>query len=192
MTAQTALSDAELGQQAQRGNQAASTELWRRHSLPIRGLLARVLVARQDVDDALQDTFLIFFRGLGRLRRQDALVSYLIGIAVRQARDVNRRRRRRPLYSLEREHEHVTVADAAGAAAVLDRVLDRAGDDAKRVFLLHHVFALTIPEMAEKMNISVSTAKRRLNRANSRVALFSGELPLLLRHIAPRANETYQ
>jgi RNA polymerase sigma factor (sigma-70 family) len=62
-------------------------------SLPlVYNLVGRALDGRDDVDDVVQETMLRVVRKLPELRRPEAYRSWLVAIAVRQARDSGRRR----------------------------------------------------------------------------------------------------
>jgi RNA polymerase sigma-70 factor (ECF subfamily) len=56
--------DAELVDRARRGDRPAFDELLRRHDDTMRGLAFRLLADRQGMDDALQEAYLVAYRGL--------------------------------------------------------------------------------------------------------------------------------
>ncbi|HST11577.1 MAG TPA: sigma factor, partial [Terriglobales bacterium] len=82
--------DATLVGAAQRGDRAAFGTLYQRYARMVHGiLLARVPI--DDVDDLVQDVFLIALKRLTTLREADSFGSWLAAIARNRANDHYRR-----------------------------------------------------------------------------------------------------
>lgn len=156
---------------------AAAAAAWDRFSPLVRGLLWQSLGAFADVDDLAQDVFLHFFRRIPDLRDPNAVSSFIVGITIRVARGELRRRRLRRWLRLSDDGAlpDVPVAgadvDAREALARLYAILDRVDDDARMAFVLRYVQGLELTEVADALGCSLATAKRRISKANQRIAV---------------------
>lgn len=159
------------------GNAWAHEALFRRHVRMARGLAYRLLVGSGvDVDDLVQDAFVTAYCRLDSLREPEAFSSWLGSIVVRTASKRLRRQRLRLRFGLVRTESvdlDLCVASSAPPdAALLLReiygILDQLRPDERIAFLLRRVEGLTVSEVAERMNTSLSTAKRRLLAAEGR------------------------
>jgi RNA polymerase sigma-70 factor (ECF subfamily) len=171
------LSDAELVAAIAKGETAALGAIWDRHSSAIRGVLRSSLGVDSDVEDLLQEVFIAFLRGAGRLRAPEALRSYLIGVAIRLVMGELRRRRVRR-WVLLTPHDELAEApapvhddDALEAVHALYRLLDRMAPRRRLAFVLRYVQGLDVIEAAEAMQVSESTIKREARRAREAITL---------------------
>jgi RNA polymerase sigma-70 factor (ECF subfamily) len=141
------------------------------------GLAYRLLVGSGvDVEDLLQDAFVTAFSRLDSLREPEAFSSWLGSIVVRTASKRLRRQRLRLRFGLVRNEpvdlDLCVASSAPPDAALLLReiyaILDQLRPDERIAFLLRRVEGLTVSEVADRMNTSLSTAKRRLLAAEGR------------------------
>src|SRR4029079_179468 len=77
------------------GNQAAASELVRRHGPYVERVLARILGVDGELPDLLHDVFVCALDSIDSLKNQGMLKEWLRGVAVFVARGCLRRRRRR-------------------------------------------------------------------------------------------------
>ncbi|MEZ4446018.1 MAG: sigma-70 family RNA polymerase sigma factor [Polyangiaceae bacterium] len=171
------------------GNPAAARALWDRYAVLVRRLLQRAL-GRDDVDDEVQDAFLRVHRKLPRLRERSKLRSFVVGVTMRVAREELRRRRVRRWLTLTptgevpersappRDDEH------AEALARLDAMLDSIDATTRAVFVLRFVEDMPTTEVAEALDCSLATAKRRVKRASELVAARAAADPVLAAFVA--------
>ncbi|MBL8743407.1 MAG: sigma-70 family RNA polymerase sigma factor [Myxococcales bacterium] len=164
-------SPAELVDALLSGEPEAENVLWDRYSTSVRAVLRRALGPRVEVEDALQEVFIRFFRALPGLREPSALGSFLTGIAVRVARGVLRKRRIKSWFRLTDDGELPELVEqdpaaerARRAVARLYVILDGLDDESRLLFVLRHIEELEIAEVAACLEISVATVKRRLAR----------------------------
>jgi len=156
---------------------AAAAAAWDRFSPLVRGLLWQSLGAYSDVDDLAQDVFLHFFRRIPDLRDPNALSSFIVGITIRVARGELRRRRLRRWLRLSDDGALPDVPtagadiDAREALQRLYAILDKVDDEARLAFVLRYVQGLELTEVAEALGCSLATAKRRIAKANQRIAV---------------------
>lgn len=163
--------DAELVVAARQGQMWAKEQLYRRHVRLVVGLAHRVLPNDPEVDDLVQDSFVAAFDGLDRLESPQAFASFVASITVRGAR--RRIRHRRVLRRLGfRRAEPIDTERAVSASAPPDvgaelralyEILSELPTDARIALVLRRVEGLTIDEIAELMQLSPATVKRRID-----------------------------
>jgi RNA polymerase sigma-70 factor (ECF subfamily) len=154
------------------GDPTAHAAVWDAYSPNIRAVLRRALGPGADVEDALQEVFLRFFRSATNVREPSSLRSFLIGIAVRVASGELRRRRVRRWFFLTADGqvpEPETAGDPAAeqareAVRRLYEILDALDDTSRLLFVLRHIERLELVEVAETVGVSLATAKRKLAR----------------------------
>ena len=96
MTAFGPVDEADLIRRCRADERAAHDELYYRFSRQVAGNLYRVLGDRTDLDDLVQEVFVIAFRGLDKFRQDARLSTWLYRICVNVALGRIRTRRRRP------------------------------------------------------------------------------------------------
>jgi RNA polymerase sigma-70 factor (ECF subfamily) len=177
-------SDAALVVAARGGERWAHEALFRRHARMANGLAFRLLGSAQDVDDVVQDAYVIAFDRLHALKEPQAFGAFLGGIVVRRVRRVVRRRRLARRLGLLPENEPLDVASlvAPGASphvvaelAAVYRLIEKLPTDERLALVLRRVEGLSIDEVAEACGCSPATAKRRVAAAEARLELRSAE-----------------
>lgn len=154
------------------GEPWAQREVWDRYAPMVNGVLRRALGRDHDFDDLLQDVFLRVFDRVSGLREPSALRSFIYSVTIRVVRWEIRRaqsRRRRQAEALRHRPAQADLVVAADpelrdllvkAQAILDGMPARE----RAVFVLRHVEGQGLAEIAEGLDISLSTAKRWLKR----------------------------
>jgi RNA polymerase sigma-70 factor, ECF subfamily len=173
-------SDAALVQAARQGEKWAQEALFRRHARLLNGLAYRLLGRDDEVDDLVQEAFLAALRGLDRLENPQAFSAWLCSIMVRTAHKTLRRRSMLVRLGLRRSapidpDEVVSRTASPEVRAELSAVyavLDRMAPEVRVALVLHRVEGLSVPDVAERMELSVSTVKRRLAVAERRLSRF--------------------
>ncbi|HYJ07995.1 MAG TPA: sigma-70 family RNA polymerase sigma factor [Polyangiaceae bacterium] len=121
------------------------------------------------LDDALQDVFVVVQRKLDDFDGRAELRTWLYAIALRIARKYRERAMRDPL-PLPLEPE-LGGTDAEGAVTHHERLalarlaLEALSDDQREVFVLARVEQMSAPEMAEVIGIPLNTVYSRLRAA---------------------------
>lgn len=183
------LGDAQLVQDVARGDRAALGAVWDRYAKLVRAVLYRALGSDAGVEDLLQDTFFAFFRGAAQIRDGAALRGYLVGVAVRLAALELRRRKVRRWVGLSPTGEMPDVAvlpeDSEGREALraLYRVLDQMNDRRRLAFVLRRVQGLEVLEVARALDISESTTRRELAKAEQQLEALARREPELARYL---------
>lgn len=164
--------------------------LWDRYAELVRRLLGRAL-GNDEVDDAAQTVFLRVLAKVDRLREPSKLRSFVVGVTMRVAREIQRHRRVRRLLVLAPAFEvpepAVPAADfeAAEMQAHLDALLARIDADTREIFVLRFVEEIPAAEIAEALGCSLATAKRRIKRARDRVIAAAERDPVLAGLVRP-------
>jgi len=133
--------------------------------------IRRLGVAESEVDDAVQQVFLLASRKLAAIEPAKER-SFLFGTALRVASEWRRSRRRRP----EDAHERVAEGADPGlnpeqmvaqrrARHLLDEVLASMTFDLRVVFVLFELEEMTTLEIAKILEIPSGTVASRLRRA---------------------------
>ena len=169
-------SDAELVHALRADGVRAPAILWDRYAPLVRRLLFRTLGSCLEIEDLTQEIFLRIFMRLSSLRDPSALRPFVLSVAANVLKWELRRRwlGRRVLLSATGTLPDVeSVSDDAEARHALRRcylVLEELSAKERLAFVFRYMEEMTIKEVAAALDVSVSTAKRWVNRGASRVA----------------------
>lgn len=156
----------------------ARREIWDRYSGLVRRYLSRALgQPSEDVEDLTQEVFLRVFVRRSGIRRPEALRDFTMAVAVRvlkwnlRSRWVRRNVRLSddgdlPEVAADRSPEEET-RDALRRCRL---ILDALGARERVAFTLRFMEEMTMEEVAATMKVSLSTAKRLVNRATVTVS----------------------
>jgi RNA polymerase sigma-70 factor (ECF subfamily) len=126
------------------------------------------------VDDALQDVFVVVQRKLSDFDGQAQLRTWLYAIALRIARKYRDRARREPApLDAERESQPELLLNESGERAALSNerlalaraVLETLSDEQREVFVLARVEQMSAPEIADVVGVPLNTVYSRLRAA---------------------------
>ena len=157
---------------ARAGDRWAEDAIYRRHAPLITRLCSRLLRHTADTDDVVQDTFLVAFDKLDKLRQPSALRAWLVRIAVHGSRRKLRKRKLLALCGLGEGGDTDALVAHAGRdhnrpdlmleLECIERAVAYAPTDHRAAWLLHRVEALSIVETAAAVQRSVATVKRHV------------------------------
>jgi RNA polymerase sigma-70 factor (ECF subfamily) len=147
-------------------------EVFRSYSGYVAAVALRLLGRDAEVDDVVQEVFVVALRGLRGLREPGAIKGWLATVAVRIARKRLRRRRVRSFLGLEAAPDYAQVVVAANQdkALLITRayeVLDRLPVNDKIAWMLRHVEGEQLEDVARLCGCSLATAKRRIASAQA-------------------------
>jgi RNA polymerase sigma-70 factor (ECF subfamily) len=171
-------SDAALVLAARAGEAWAQEALFRRHAPMVNGLAFRLMGRDADVDDLVQDAFVIAFGRLHSLDDPQAFGGWLGSIVVRTAGKVIRRRVLLERLGLRRRREPVDIDTVAtriagpDVGAELQKIykrLDELPAEQRIAFLLRRVEGMELEEIARATGASLATTKRRIAAAQQAV-----------------------
>ena len=170
------LDERELVTRCKAGNRAAQDELYHRFRRVVAANLYRVLGDRGELEDLVQEVFVIAFRGLANFRHEAQLATWLYRICVNVAFGKMRTKARRPPPIMVADLEAVTnQSTSAERPESPDRALERREDQArvyaaldqlppkKRVVLyLHEIEGRDLTEIAYLVDSNPVTVRTRL------------------------------
>jgi RNA polymerase sigma-70 factor, ECF subfamily len=181
-------SDEQLVHRVQQGDAEAFGPLVQRHQRTVYWMIEGILHNQADSEEVLQETFLKAFEHIGSFRGESRFATWLIRIAINEAR--MRQRKYRPgLYeSLDEEpadHDDFRPRELSDwrpnpeeiwakeeLAALLRRAIQSLAPIYRQVFLLRDVEHHSTEETAAALGITVPAAKTRLLRARLMVREF--------------------
>ena len=167
---------------------SAKEAIYRAHVDAVYRLALRLLDDPGDAEDAVQETFIQVFRGLGAYRGESSLRTWIHRITVRTAlRQRKRTRRQRPTLMVVRDHGapgQDTCCDEHRALDAVHALLQRLSPRRRAVFLLHEVEGYTLPEAAALLGVSVTAAKKLVWRARRDLDRLVASDPRLCERIA--------
>jgi RNA polymerase sigma-70 factor (ECF subfamily) len=165
--------DGSLVERARAGDLDAKRQLFQRYVSIAGGLAFRLTGSQTDLEDIVQDSFIYAFEHLEQLERPQAFRAWLSSIVTGTAIAVLRRRRLLYRFGLLRR-EPVRIESLVSSNAPPDVVLELRAvyavidkfPPAERVTLILRRFEqLSLQQIAEQMQTSLATVKRRLVRA---------------------------
>jgi len=168
--------DEDLVAAFQSGDIAAFDQLVHRWDRRVQGVVYRLVGNYDEARDLSQEAFLKAYRALGTFKKEARFSSWLYQIAINAARDRLRRRRRRMDLSLDDLEEAAAPALRDVRPSVLERLesddLARAvaaamaalPEEQREVVILKEYEGFTFPEIAEALDVPLSTVKTRLYR----------------------------
>jgi RNA polymerase sigma-70 factor (ECF subfamily) len=151
-------------------------DVYREHVAFVWRMVRRLGVADAQLEDAVQDVFVVVHRRLRDFVGRSSLRTWLAAIVRRVARDYRRTDARKP--ALTRGHAEQPVDDlcathaspeenvmASEASRLLHQLLDQLDDDKREVFILAELERWSIAEIAEATGVKQNTASSRLRLA---------------------------
>lgn len=197
------MSDADLAREIASGNQDAFVLLMRRHNKLLYRTARAILKDDSEAEDAVQDAYLLAYRGIAKFRHEAKLSTWLVRIvaneAVRRLRENARRASViQPGGSYHQENKEAAQAatrtlgqpEEALARSQLRRLIeakiDALPDRYRVVFVLRAVQELQVKETAAALGILETTVRIRFFRARHllRQAL-SQEIDIALDDVFP-------
>ena len=172
------------------GEQGASGELFDRYGVAIHRVLLRIVGDDAESSDLLHDTFLRALDHIDELRNPRALKSWLNRIAVFTAQEWIRARRRmghpRSPDSVPERPSVSPTPESREAVRSFYAIMDRFPADERAAFILRFVEGMELAEVAEACAVSLSTARRRIRRAEQRFLKLLPRFPALNERVKVR------
>ena len=170
--------EAELIARCRKGERAAQDELYHRFRRQVAGNLFRILGDRQDLEDLVQEVFVIAFRGLEKFRGEARLSTWIYRICINVALGRMRTKRRRPAAIGGMDLEATAAAQSASlvqpmeapdraaerkdAARTVYRALAKLPAAKRVVVYLHEIEGLDLKEIAYLVDANSVTVRTRL------------------------------
>jgi RNA polymerase sigma-70 factor (ECF subfamily) len=152
--------DCAIVEAARRGDRAAFAELYLRYARMVHGLVL-ASVPRTDVDDLVQDVFLVAMRKLDSLREAAAFPGWLAAIARHSAADYYRRHA--PDHLPLAADVPATASDNSEARAILD-VVRSLPSAYREPLVLRLVEGMSGQEIADRTGLTPASVRVNLHR----------------------------
>lgn len=172
---ETLATDEIIVERALTGDAEAFGELVRRWERRIFALTYGMLGREEDARDATQETFLAAFRNLRGFRGEAKVSSWLHRIAVNQCITRQRRSKVRGESALEDEHatsfampmshSPANVVEGRQETAAVRRAINSLPIELRQVVVMKEFEELTFREIADALELPLSTVKSRLYTA---------------------------
>jgi RNA polymerase sigma-70 factor, ECF subfamily len=137
--------------------------------------------------DLLHDVFIRAFEHVADLKNPRSLKQWLTRIAIWTTQEWFRRRKRaareEPLENAKDRAATPLQPEARQALRAFYELMDRFDADERSVFVLRFVEGMTLQEVAELHDVSLSTAHRRICRAELRFRRMLHRYPALLERL---------
>ncbi len=154
------------------GDRAAVETLITRYAPMVASVCSLTVADRQSAEDAFQATFLILLQQARKIRRRASVAAWLHGVAYRCAcrlRKQNRDREQSKLGDdviahLETISDPLTELSRKMNLEVLDRELEDLPEHLRGPLVEHYLLGFTAPQIAQRMELSVSAVEGRLRR----------------------------
>ena len=175
-------SDEELIEACRAGESSAFEVLVSRWEDKIRGAAWRVLGSEDEAREVAHEAFVKAYGALAGFKSEAKFSSWLYQIALNLCRDRLRRRKTRATVSLEELEENGPVLAARGPgaqeqlirddlASAVRRAIEHLPAEQREVVILKEYQGLTFLEIAQALEVPVSTVKTRLYRGLGQLRL---------------------
>ena len=177
------ITDQELVEKAQHGDQKAFNLLVVRYQNRVAGLLTRY-VSRDDIPDIVQESFIKAYRSLASFRGESAFYTWLYRIAVNTAKNhltaLGRRPPKEDILAEDAESydagtqlreadtpEHLVLSNEL--KRVVFETIENLPEELKMAITLREIEGLSYEEIAEVMSCPVGTVRSRIFRAREAI-----------------------
>jgi RNA polymerase sigma-70 factor (ECF subfamily) len=161
--------DFDLLQQIRGGSEIAFARLVDKYKNRLFNLVVRMIPAREEAEDIVQETFLRVFQHKNDFDPKYCFSTWIYTIALNLAKNNLRRKKKvkfLELFDLEETSEEPAVEPGRVALGPwLEKEIEKLPDKYKAAFLLREVNELPYEEIAEITGVPTGTVKSRVNRA---------------------------
>jgi RNA polymerase sigma-70 factor (ECF subfamily) len=170
--------DFDLVTRARQGDLAAYGALVEKHKRAVYGIVSRMVSSRDDVDDLVQDIFVLTYRSIGGFRGQSAFNTWLHSIAVNTTIKYLRKMRSRQAVSIDDPEAGVErtlatsgqsgppdAAEEEERKRAIRNAVEQLPEKHRVVVALHYFDDYSCEEISKILNCSVGTVWSRLHYA---------------------------
>ncbi|WP_202878851.1 RNA polymerase sigma factor [Ornithinimicrobium ciconiae] len=160
-----AATEQELVVAASRGDHAAFEALVSEHRTLIWAVCLRVTGNQNDAEDALQETLLAAWRGIGSFRGHSRFSTWLYRVASNAAVHQSRKRRDIPSDITDDQVVKPEFTQALADADLIQLALRRLPENFRVAIVLFELCDFTYADIATYQGVGIQTVKSRLSRA---------------------------
>lgn len=149
------------------GDESAFRTLYRRHTPAVYQFVLRLVGGSEpDADDVVQDAWLRAVRSLARFRWQASFRTWLTGIALNRAREIQRKSARSPEDGPPDAVQRAAVPPGRYAERMdLERAIASLPEGYRTVLVLHDIEGFTHEEIGRRLEITPGTSRSQLHHA---------------------------
>jgi len=150
--------------------EAAFAEIYRRHSGRIFSYCRKTVGSTAQADDIFQETFLTFLNTAGSERAMTNLPAYLLRIARHLCFEQKRQGSQSvPLEDIDIPSREINSLEASELSKMINTALELVSDEQREAFLLQMEHDLSYQDIAETMEVPVTTVRNWIVRAKSKI-----------------------
>lgn len=169
------------------GDTAAFRQIYDRHRRDVARLVYRMVGARSDLEDVIQEVFVQVYKSLKDFRGQSKFTTWLHRVTVNVVLMHRRAARSRPAFAetspeIAARSEDISPdedVERRERMRAFARVLDRLADKKRVVFVLHELEGLAPGEISKIVGAPVLTVRTRLFYARREIEAMLAEEPSL-------------
>jgi RNA polymerase sigma-70 factor (ECF subfamily) len=169
------------------GDRSAQRELFLRTRASVHRTLYRILGHNHDVEDLLQETYLMVFRGIDRFEGRSSPTTWCCGIAVHVAynhlRSARRRRHEPEVDVVDPGPDVGRLSEDREAARRLYAAMAQIDTDHRIAFTLVIVDGQSVAAVAEQLAVSQGAVKTRVWRARRHLEKLARKDPALADYV---------
>jgi len=143
--------------------------------------IRRLVIIHEDADDALQNTFINAWKGMGEFRNESSLYTWLYTIATNEALILINKRKKNSSVSIDdlgshfaNSHEGSTWFDGDAAMVKLQNAIMQLPDKQRIVFNLKYFDEMTYEDMSKVLETSVGALKASYHHAVKKIEKIIG------------------
>ena len=145
-------------------------KVWEEFNIGLKRFILKHVQDESSAEDILQDVFLKIHTHIGSLKESDKLQSWIYQIARNAITDFYRARKFTPVRSEVAYVPEDPLDDVVrDLLPYVEKLVDNLPPDYREALLLTEYEGLTQRELAERLGISISGAKSRVQRAREKV-----------------------
>jgi RNA polymerase sigma-70 factor (ECF subfamily) len=170
------LTDEQLVVAARGGDTAAFKELVKRYESRVAATVIGMLGDCPEADDVGQETFILFYRALGRFRGESSVGTYITRIAINLSLNELKRRKRRGALFARNDPEIIhNVPDERAKVefsrekVAVQQAIQKLKPEFRAVIVLRLIDGYSTAETATILNIPAGTVLSRLARAQQKL-----------------------
>ena len=182
--------DAALVAALKQKHPGAMEALYDRYASLVQRVLIRVMGVDHNLSDMVHEVFVEAYTHIRSIKDGSRLQAWITSIAVFTARGRIRRRSRRRVFWMNEVGElpdiptNECAPEDREALRMTYQILDSMPADERIAFSLRFIEGMELEETAQSCRVSLSTIKRRLNRAQGRFVAIAHRYPVLRSWIA--------
>lgn len=152
--------------QAKRGNKEAFLSLIDENRLNLYRVARGILIDKQDIEDALQNTILKSFQKINTLKKEEYFKTWIIRILINECNEILRKAKR--VTSLEKNNK-IEIHNDNYENIDLIKAINLLNEELRITTVLFYFEDMSSKEIAKILKIPEGTVRSRLNRARTKL-----------------------